>query len=132
MRRSPSTTIEYGGGLPLVSAAETLGELAADLALIDLVVVLDSALRLGTRSGDARDRALARADWQRYGYSSTDIELRPGDIIGDAESALGLLELAQRRVRWQRQAAMSRGDCVRTAAASCPAGPLPGRAADRP
>ncbi len=199
VRRSPSTRIEHNGDVPLVSAAETLGELALDLSLVDLVVVLDSALRSGSCGIDdvrevaargrrgcrqlrraleladpraespwetvlrllhvlsgvadvevqtdvhdrhgrwlaradlrirgtrrlpeydgevhrergqhhqdlARDKALARADWERYGYTSREIEMSPGLIIADAEDALDLAPSAERLARWQQYAVAS-------------------------
>ena len=48
VRRSKLTDLEEIDGVPVVSAAQTLVELARDLSLVDLVPMVDCALRDGT------------------------------------------------------------------------------------
>jgi hypothetical protein len=48
VRRSAYTDVQETGGIPVVSAPITLLELAADLTLVDLVPLVDCALRDGT------------------------------------------------------------------------------------
>jgi hypothetical protein len=55
VRRSAYTEIQEIGGIPIVSAPITLLELAIDLTLVDLVPLVDCALRNGHhRGGDRR------------------------------------------------------------------------------
>jgi hypothetical protein len=37
-----------------------------------------------------RDKALARIEWERYGYTAKEIRVNAGQILRDAEDALGL------------------------------------------
>jgi very-short-patch-repair endonuclease len=55
----------------------------------------------------ARDRALQRAGWQRYGYSDDDLVRTPGAVIRDAEAALGVPHLPSRERRWLAHARRS-------------------------
>ena len=55
----------------------------------------------------ARDRALHRAGWQRYGYSDDDLVRAPGAVIRDAEEALGVPHLPSRERRWLAHARRS-------------------------
>ncbi len=52
VRRSPATRFESRYGLTLVSAPDTLLELARDLSLIDLVPIVDSAMRFDKCTAD--------------------------------------------------------------------------------
>ncbi len=61
VRRSVYTQVEDLGGLPVVSAAETLLELAQDLSLVDLVPLVDCAVRGGTPAADILAAARPRA-----------------------------------------------------------------------
>jgi len=48
----------------------------------------------------ARDRAIQRAGWERYGYSDDDLVRRPGTVLRDAADALGLPHDPRRLARW--------------------------------
>lgn len=54
-----------------------------------------------------RDKALARIDWERYGYVSTDLVRGADRIVRDAESALGLPHRPTRLERWHAEVARS-------------------------
>jgi hypothetical protein len=61
-----------------------------------------------TRHDDlARDKALARIEWERYGYIARNLVRGPERILRDAEDALGLLHRPQRLKRWHAEAARS-------------------------
>lgn len=199
VRRSPRTPLVEVDGQRVVEPAYALAELATDLALIDLVVIVDSALRHGhcstadlrrrcecggrgsgrlrraveladprsespwetilrlvhTLSGVAavdvqptildadgaflaradlrirgtrrlpeydgeahrdreqhhrdlaRDKTLTRAAWERYGYTSREIEHGAARVIGDAQSAVGAPTSSVPLRRWLREASGS-------------------------
>lgn len=75
VRRSPIAEYDDLGGLALTSAPQTLLELARDLSLVDLVPMVDCALRLGTDRtsvlGAARPR-VAGAGRLRHAVSLAD------------------------------------------------------------
>lgn len=48
----------------------------------------------------ARDKALARIEWERFGYTAEDILVRPVTIIRDAEMGLGLPHQQDRVRGW--------------------------------
>lgn len=54
-----------------------------------------------------RDKALARIDWERYGYVSTDLVRGADRIVRDEESALGLPHRPTRLERWHAEVARS-------------------------
>jgi hypothetical protein len=60
VRRSRYAHVEEVGGVPCMSAPETLIELARDLSLIDLVPMIDCALRAGADEDDIRSAARPR------------------------------------------------------------------------
>jgi hypothetical protein len=62
VRRSACTDVQEMNGIPIVSAPVTLLELAADLSLVDLVPLVDCALRDGTTAEeiDAATRLRSR------------------------------------------------------------------------
>ena len=62
VRRSANTEVQEIGGIPIVSASITLLELASDLTLVDLVPLVDCALRNGTTAEeiDAATRLRSR------------------------------------------------------------------------
>jgi hypothetical protein len=55
----------------------------------------------------ARDKALARIDWERYGYVSTDLIRGADRILRDAEAARGLPHRPSRLRRWHAEVARS-------------------------
>jgi hypothetical protein len=61
-----------------------------------------------TRRGDlSRDKALARIDWERYGYVASDLTRGADRIVRDAEAALGLPHRPARTRRWHAEIAGS-------------------------
>jgi len=54
-----------------------------------------------------RDRKLHRTHWERYGYSDDDLIRAPGEILRDAEEALGLRHDPRRLKRWLAHARRS-------------------------
>ncbi len=54
-----------------------------------------------------RDKALARIDWERYGYIAREIVGGPERIIRDVEAALGLPHRPERLKRWRAEVARS-------------------------
>ena len=54
-----------------------------------------------------RDRKLHRTHWERYGYSDDDLIRAPGEILRDAEDALGLRHDPRRLKRWLAHARRS-------------------------
>ena len=58
-RRSelPASAVRYRGGIPLTSPARTLVDLAAELSLVDLVVLIDAALHMRHCTKDQLDLA---------------------------------------------------------------------------
>jgi len=65
VRRSRFAEPEDIDGVPVVSAAQTLVELARDLSLVDLVPMVDCALRDGTDVDAIREAARARVPGSR-------------------------------------------------------------------
>lgn len=59
------------------------------------------------RSDLARDKALARIRWERYGYVASDVTGRPERIIRDAEDALDLPHRPRRLNRWRSEVSRS-------------------------
>lgn len=51
-----------------------------------------------------RDKVLARLGYERYGYIATEILRNPGNIVADAERALGMPHDPKRVQRWQAAA----------------------------
>jgi very-short-patch-repair endonuclease len=51
-----------------------------------------------------REKALARAGYERYGYIATELRQTPELVIGDAERALGLPHDGRRVVAWNELA----------------------------
>jgi hypothetical protein len=47
-----------------------------------------------------RDKALARVQWERYGYTAKEIRVAPGQILRDAEDVLGLQHDPGRVAAW--------------------------------
>lgn len=58
--------------------------------------------REGGQHGDdlGRDKALARIQWERYGYTAKEIRVAPGQILRDAENVLGLPHDRRRVAAW--------------------------------
>ncbi len=65
VRRSDYTQVEDLAGVPVVTAAETLIELARDLSLVDLVPMVDCALAAGASAEDVLAAARPRSHGAR-------------------------------------------------------------------
>jgi very-short-patch-repair endonuclease len=55
----------------------------------------------------ARDKVLARLNFERYGYTAAEVVSRPGRILADAEAAIGLVHDPRRVQRWLHEARLS-------------------------
>jgi len=103
----PTSLVE---GVRLDQSAEVLLSCARDLALIDLVVLLDSALRQGADRG-AIDVASRRwrpgAPALRRGYTDIDVLHRSVSILRDADLSLGREHDPSRIRTWHRELAES-------------------------
>lgn len=65
VRRSAHTAVEAVDGIPVMTAAETLVDLARDLSLVDLVPMVDRALALGASADAIRAAAAPRRPGSR-------------------------------------------------------------------
>lgn len=67
----------------------------------------DHRERLQHQQDLRREKALSRADLERYGYIATEIVHSPEQVVRDAEDALGLPHLTTRTEPWRSEARLA-------------------------
>lgn len=114
---TPLRLLHTWSGIEVVSQYEVFDRTGRFIARGDLWIVGTRRLHEydgrhhdepGTRRADlGRDKALARIDWDRYGYIARDIVGNPLGILADADVAVGRPHRPGRLKRWRAEAARS-------------------------